>query len=532
MADPSQATHQPLRSALIHWLSGLIFSLIISALFTLVPPDAPILGGVVHWIEERGIDAAMWVKLLLGNPEADRSPRPNLPAGYVFVDVEAETCKAMIDSPLCSSRSPARREVVAGLATEILNKTKPRAIIIDSPLWDTDPSPTLKPAHPKSEKSKPDFTIALVEAVKKHRDVVVVAAAPFRPSDEPRSGYVEWSLVPDLQGGAIWLAPAESWNNAGQLDSIMRVYPAAIKERREDAPVLTLPYLAAVLISASRPPEDLDCFVTHPPPPVSPTKPSLAARNCDQASLRRPDGTGATLTREDLERDIAKPQPRILFTLPGRATTTPMAREERSPMARLFQNVYSRYASTEAFSSSGALRLPADNLADRVVIIGTSAPTALDWHQSPIGNMTGAEIILNATKAYLEGGTRDEPNPREKLLRELAAACIASLPFLLGWLVYFLLRSALKHRTVEDIFDWTIAPLLFFLMIAGAGLLVTFSALSGLGRAAQGGQIVDILTPIAALSLEGFAEGTRRILDVIERGARFLVGRVWKDEGE
>ena len=95
---------------LIHWLTGVVFAVVLGLLIVGVGPRVPGLGGFLHNVEQRGVDYAMRLRVTLQGADAGDD--------YVFVDIDAAYCAQVTDeaktkSKACEWRSPAQPDVVS-----------------------------------------------------------------------------------------------------------------------------------------------------------------------------------------------------------------------------------------------------------------------------------------------------------------------------------------------------------------------------------------------------------------------------------
>jgi hypothetical protein len=495
--------HAPVLAAVIHWLTGVVFAVILGALLIFVAPAIPGLGPGLGEIQEKGVDSSMKVRVITRGP-ADQT----LPAGvtgYVFVDIDPAACTAARLGPRCLDRAPTEPGLTARIARAVLG-AKPRVVILDATLWDIDPG-----------RSTPavDFA-ALAKAARDDPASPIVAAAPFRPTGAADAGVLEWDLVPaPLRGGVIRFAPAMLWRAANEPDDVVRSYSplAQVQAGATSRPVPTLPLLAALYAEAG----------------------GDAARirgvDCRYGALiGAPVGRCATLGAAPaadrvLQRaETLYPDARLVFTLPPLVSP---AGKSAARAAAQFQNVYDRYPASQAFSPAGALLIDPGQLAGKIVVISTSAPTALDFHSTPLGPMSGAELVLNAVAAMLDRhGWVAAPSVGQRAVHEAEIIGLASLPFLLFWLGYCWLAHGLRGRRGAGLVVGLYGGVGFIIAIGAATLLAAAITLESVEHGLANGFAAEFFSPILALSLEGFAEGARWLVDRIESGVDRLVRRV------
>lgn len=472
--------------ALDHWLTGLIFAVGLSVLVVACPQSTPWVGPFIGEIEKRGVDATMRFHAEIGrvtpigdeaaavDPAVHRTP----PAGYLFIDLDNDTCLDAKGDQRCALRSPASGAAAARVATAIL-KADPRLVIVDVRLWETDPNAQIGP-----------YVGALMDAAR-HSDIPVLAPAPASPTGEEGHVFIDWTQMPRaLHASRIRFAPALVWPDSS--DGMDRSYRAKVLANTFDmadgreavgvgAPA-TLPYLAALY--STTPPRDradADCLAANAP------------GSCGQTS-----GGERLPVRA----------PRIHFTLQA-------AEASVGTPTRQVARLYSRIPSSQTITESGALSLDSDWITDKIVIIGFSGPRGLDRHITPLGEMSGAELILNATRSFASAPDQEpeqESSPAA-VMREIIAAIVSSFPFLLFWRVQSGLWAGAKDRPAK-VFAALVTAIAFVATAYVSALLTTAFVLVAWGQQVARGAPVDALLPVAILSLESFAHAAKHVIDV------------------
>jgi hypothetical protein len=456
----SLAEHHPWYiRALVHWLSGVAFAILLGFLITVVGPDLPGISRFLHDIEQRGIDYAMRTRLLL------RGPNPT--DGYVFLDLDTPFCERFVNGNECRWRSPAKPEAIAKAVTALL-PAGPKAIIVDAELWDVGS---------KTPPSQVTFS-ELAAAIKAHPETRVLAASPYRPTGSVGHGTTDMEgLPPYLTPNLIEFAPAWVWTSASDTDAIVRQYPAYDFDADQPTPQPSLAFSTALAIN-----------------------PRIDRAVCSRAA------TG-----------------RLLYSLPSLVPPADgAASESASPMQEAFLFHYDRFLASKAIALDGGVIR--QNFASKVVVVGSSAPIALDVHDTPLGQMAGPEIHLNAVKAFLDcpHGFITSPPIGKRAWYESEIIAVTSIPFLLFWLGYFWLASAAFGGRAVALLP-AAGALGFCLAIAGAIALAVIATLGQINNGAEEGFSLEFFTPIIALSLEGFAEGARWISERIERRVESLI---------
>ncbi len=147
------------------------------------------------------------------------------------------------------------------------------------------------------------------------------------------------------------------------------------------------------------------------------------------------------------------------------------------------------------------------SIKDAVVVIGDSRYSAGDRTWSPIGEVSGAELILNEIRQFAVA----PPQPNSGVVRHL----FAESPFLLiGFAAIFLVQLWAHSRRKEPEFD-TARPAgsSAAIMVRGTSILLFAALLSAAGfalllwfRGIEPGSPPDIVTPFIGILLENFLE--------------------------
>ena len=504
MADTngSPLTHGPLVHATIHWLTGVVFAILLSLLILVGGPHVPILNDFLSTMEVKGVDAAMRVRLVAA-PDSGFAGASKDP-GFVFLDIDPAACEAAHLGSRCTTRSPADPALAARVATAAL-QSDPRVVIIDVALWDDDPGAPITATNPDM--------VALAAAAKAHPNTRVVAVAPFRPTGAERTGVIDWTLVPaPLANDSITFAPSFAWRGPFENDGVMRRYPSTVlmsdptkSPTAHETP--TLPYLSALYAGAADDPAKLkavDCqyaTLIGPQPIVCPTTVALPPVHPLDGGLK------------------AGAESRILYSLPS---LVPGPDGQRPFQAAQFQGRYDLYPVSAMLDDQGKLRQP-DLFKDKIVVISTSALTALDHHDTPLGDMAGAEVVLNAVKAFLDGGLIREPGLGAKIGHEAMVIGVSSLPYLVFWVLYFQLVALWRGSRTGLVVLPLFATAGFVVTVAAAMALAAVVTIVPLTKGFEEGFALEFFTPIFALSLEGFAEGARWAIDRIEHAVERVV---------
>jgi hypothetical protein len=164
---------------------------------------------------------------------------------------------------------------------------------------------------------------------------------------------------------------------------------------------------------------------------------------------------------------------------------------------------------------------------DHVVVIGYSGAGGLDRHSTPLGEMSGAELILNAIRSFAASANLPPVDEGRALLREAVIAVICSLPFLPFWLATVPLWRRASAVSRFRFFAQAPAGVLISAMFLATVLLSAFLGIWAIetlwGNTLAHGQPVDVLTPLVVLALEAFSHVATFVIE----GAHDVVGR-WR----
>jgi hypothetical protein len=499
------------------WFTGLLFAWALSFVVVVGAVNGPIFKGVFHQIEETGVDASMRMRAVL-RPTAPIGRESDFtsgegPSGYVFINLDSKTCFAAHPDERCFSRSAASPAAAAAVALAVL-KAKPRVIVIDAYLWD------------RSAPGEADTTvIALEREAKNNPQTRIITPAPALPLNDIGRVSVEWSPTPvALRNGDIKYALAVTWPDG--VDGVMRRYPAIfdadvyppapdpspkhvqVPPAFRETQALSLPYLAARYALREPGASDwraLDCLADQ-------INPGSIVVCC--VSKLRPEAP-------------SEAQPRIFYTFPalpigkprgakaGRSDQT--AETRPAPVPSDAGQIYSRFKYTTVASADGQLLISPERLADKVVVIGVNSPQAMDQHMTPLGEMSGAELIVNAIRSFVADAELRESIP-STLWREFLIGFVASLPFLLFWLAQQSLMRFGEGSSIRKLAMIGATSALFLATIAVGAALSTYVVVGLISSQMDNGASIDALLPLAVLSLEGFAHGAKYIIDALEEG--------------
>jgi hypothetical protein len=313
----------------------------------------------------------------------------------------------------CSSARPLNRYLLAHLIEE-LDKRGPAAIVLDVVL------------RREAGVVSPEEDAALEGALAATKTPVVVAmpvdhqhfdaANPFRRDVQVSNERLPVERPPSV-AGAVALPEAEQ---------PVRRYPKCYQDLGTGKWVGNLAFVAA----------------------------RLAARAAHGAG-QTPGGHDAdddiqTVCRREVDQAASGDgfAPRIAYAIPSlslrHVTEDAVGLTGRDAVVRvLYQDLYRRCRATDFWAGAACSRR--DTYEGRVVVIGTSNPLRRDLHQTPLGTMAGAEVVVNAIRSFELGPSHEHGEHGSSKLGTLVVGGLDLLKSGLLWLVYFVVR-ALVHR--------------------------------------------------------------------------------------
>lgn len=513
MAETSEAhghgqpeeTHGPWwRHGLLSAGAGLVFAALLT--LALVVLDAARFAPASA-VERAGVDASMRVYAafprLLGNVGAE-SPR-----SYLFLDVDAAACRRATGAAAgaCGSREPLPPGLVARLIAAVAEAPDgPRVVIVD-----------VKPP------ARPSDRDAWRRAIDSPAGPWIVYPVESRPGDEPGgirldpAGRPPWTRA----GSRAREAAVETFTDPEAGDGVVRHYPLVVRVEPGGRLLPTMPLVAAALANGTRDQgaanaRALDCLFRQPS--------SAACRGRSMAIRLGPRLYGSAsdpAVAPGLVLSADAPPHRVFYSLPS------LALDQDSGVADDYRGFLDRYPVSMLMRQDGAIRIPPGLLRDAVVIIGTSEAAGRDWHATPLGAMTGSEVVLNATRAVADFAPMVEPGRPEggllsseiwnDLLERLGPVMLVGV-LALGpaWLAIAFVGS--RTRTASA---WlrAVAGLACCGLFAGGLALALGVELwlhaAALREATESGRPVDLLTPVLGLGLEGYADASVFVLGAI-----------------
>lgn len=472
------------QKALLSSVAGLIISLILNFLLVL---GLWVNVGWLKAIERNGRDFGM--QFLAGFKSGHQAP---LSPGYVFVDVDKTTCEKFANGTRrCELGNPLSAELIAAFV-EGAKASDVGVLVINRQPFDT-----------MQERQVVERALDIAS------QTWVIAPVMGRPAGPNGDMYGDCEL--DLIGcktiSHFRLASFVAGSDGDAGDGIIRQYPTLTKVvNGSNVRILpSAPYLASLLIGAE--------------------EKVLAQVNCLYFNI----GCNASIINGTLK--VASPNGRkesfansISYSLPSLAMLEEIDPNSRQVRALAAVNYVRVLASDLLDAGQTHFKSRPDKLKGRFVVLGSSLGTALDWYSTPIGPMTGSELIINATRSYVEYRPKDglplqaqslsySDILKGKMKVVLEGFCIMTI----AWFgIYYILDKCSKRKFMIRAMAICISIILFCsgIIVAGCVELMNLSAHLESGLAI--GMPIDVLTPIFILGLEGYAEGMKAVLHFFE----------------
>lgn len=519
--------------------------------------------------------------------DATHAPQPAPP--MVFLDASAEACRALTGEA-CRHPDDYPPEYLARIV-EALQAAGPLAVVLDLNMPEGAVTPG--PEHAIPTEARRRGLEELRRALTSGEVPVVVKARPLLEQGLHLVALDPWH--PAIEGGALFRADIHLTTASDLHDGIARrILPALAARSQEEGQQSLLPHaalLAALLADARRQEESgaavgatatargviRACF------PLAAAEPRPLGRRCGPEGLlacqvydllesggyctgRVPEhpasldavldrlsgisssdhgGSAASHGGDGIELEFRLPS---LAPLPGAEADQEARRRELR--YRYFDRY--RYLDLDRLRQGERIRIPPLLLEDTVVIVGSSAAAAKDWHLTPVGPMAGPEVVANGVVYLLDDYAHHLSGAHKskvwkytmKFLVKLIYVLVASIvfvavyyPFLFCWRAGAArVETALTPRLQDGRITRSVIlagraiwkPLRFcvwaaiFLVGAAAAIVATLRVGIELTRRDIE---VGMIVPVAAVLLESFFEEANRVK---ERWAEGLSGLLFR----
>jgi len=514
MSSDGDATQTSvLREACIRSAIGLIFGVLVSIII--------VTGSLRGWLPVKmlqtwGTDIG---QRILAEPALVRNSNAlKANPAFVFLDLDATACRKFLgdDTPAAACANPAKPPpaLVEALISEATEASDgPAAVMLDYLLpsrQDFDDAAAFE-----------RFRAALIGV---QGDLPVIAPAQLDPVPRLAAATRRDSpqFIPGWAEGRLRLAAFLTWPDPEIRDGMIRGYPAILEIRGtkagdKPAYVPSGPFLTASITTSDKrffePGGQLRCGDVSKTPAENPA--------CQKISP-----------------NYLTPAPQVFsiysLSLPQAYRSADNARLQRLSDAYYGAGtveggmLYRRYALADFITDKGSVAplFERISLRDQVLVIGTSAFEAGDWHSTSLGAMAGPEVLINATHAFVKELALDK-KPKtskgwagfwKKLSQKLITLLITTatlFPFvLLGiWLSRLVLRPAAEATTPLGSLGQSLRAIAAFLTETGVFLLGVGAAILAVSlwtyfrlNSESGNPSLDFLLPVLAIAFEGIVE--------------------------
>lgn len=467
-------------------LAGGLFGLAIAAVLSLglAFGYAPMVA-----LERLGVDLSM--NALADSDEAGVRGRGQ--GGFVFVDIDRGACRLFAPAP----PGPDDARAANALTLCEVGKPAPQGLILDFVRAAATSKATvlvLDIASPDDAASAASLRAGLAASAAGSGPWIIVEAAA-RPDDDARSfGY----FGDPARDAATWpvsgrvrpalMAPA---TDPTADDGVIRHYPPAgwVDEGEAgDRYLPSAPYLAALLANP-RLAGLADCAYFR------------AAASCAAQADR------AGLWTASRGKTPASPIHYRFKSLSLDPDSRPTAEAELRYRGR-----YDRYEASDLLKKGGFVLEP-KAFAGKTIVLGSSLRSGFDWHATPLGPMSGAEVIINAANSFAEFGVQSDTARaargfavfREQALGVISATLLMTpVWFVVHGLAHFTGRRSRRVRLLARLACAAI-------FVGGLAFVLRFE----LGHAAEqmrtaltvghAGPAVDLLGPTLGVGLDGYS---------------------------
>lgn len=505
-------------------------------------------------IAEAGTDAGMRLKVILerlgSGPPAHgglASALPGSAAGYVFVDVDAE--------PEPEGTTPDEAGSIA--ACTGLAKRYPERYRMEhrGPVGSgSDRGAEAAPIALKCDAMRPLNRYLLAELITALRDrgaklvvLDVVLAREDGVVDQQEHAALQQVLRMPHAVPVLYAAPVELLWQEGQLPHLNKVrlagkqdFPGAIRTpsqiiqpgiSADDAPVQATIAFPAPGQPLRRYPR---CFAVDGSRHAAASLPWAAVQWLKGAEKQDACVSAYRTTDE---------APRIVFDVPPLTghLDLPLGSHngdrahEASASRAFYHRTFGHCLATHFWRRSGGLCGEAAAADDalvsfyhgKIVVVGASNAVRRDWHSTPLGNMVGAQVVVNAMRSFTQYPDLHEHSNSELLAKKLLIV-IACTPV---WFVFHLFRFGTRgdDRSREDRKGeqgWAGRSKRMVGLIMGFAVTLLLVIALTLWMSYSGSEptpSLDVLIGVLAIGAELYVEVARSIIHGVEAGIERLL---------
>ena len=448
-------------------LVAFFFGFVLSAMFALAiaAQFTPLVK-----LERESIDFGVRIANAVFGDSADEVPLPGGASPILMVDVDAEACATLASEQACKFDKMMQPEVVTAIM-EVVDAVGPEVAVLDVLVT-------------------PEAGDALREAMGEDGQPLLTAMelSEFEMTGgELANGFLlEKSLCGAPKCGRLEYLPARALTQDGKAryyERSVAVTPLATLDGQPSAPTSfpTLAYRAAALADA-----------------------------------------------EDLW-DDGEPAPQIGYTLPSFALDGAGGRiepDKRRDRLGIYDNNIEHYLLSSIKDGKDSpidIEVPPPG---SILIVGSTAASGGDLHNTPVGPMGGMEVVANAIRSFQLAAPEQVPGAFEAFLAKISTVLKALLIIALveGFLAYFSMKrdaaAAAGTRVVGEgaFWDRWSLPIFLSMILAFAGefLLTTWEIINQLHEDAGSAGAVDVIWPIVGVTISAIIGFSGEIIAKLE----------------
>lgn len=177
-----------------------------------------------------------------------------------------------------------------------------------------------------------------------------------------------------------------------------------------------------------------------------------------------------------------------------------------------------------------------DLFKNKIIVLGSGQAQAMDKVHTPIGAMSGSELIVNAIRAFLEFSPLEKPSFIAMIWEKLKGIMIAIGPIVVAWFIIFASGPAVRWIRLQLLCKsrrakwrgfkrcrwnmfYLLRALLVVMVFVGGLYAALFLVDDYLWDQLEQGKAVDLLYPVIALGIQGYTVGARVLLTIFQRFA-------------
>ncbi|MEM8942900.1 MAG: CHASE2 domain-containing protein [Pseudomonadota bacterium] len=531
--------------AVVRSLTGLAFGMLVAVIV--------VTASVLEWrpiklLQSWGSDIGLRIFADPTFVPNDEHLRTDVP--FVFLDIDGDACRAFLATERakneCSDPSAPPPDLLAALV-EGIDSAGAAVTILDYRLPNPDK------VTGAANQARLD---ALKDVLTAAEGVPIIAPAPLDPVANVASVVDQESdrLVEGWAEGRLRLAAFMTWADPEARDGVVRGYPAVLDVQRvgEETTLAYLPsapFLAALiteqeaglaaadaLFYAPLDQADCDVLITGDDTVIGRSAPFLA-EHCGM--------------RQSVQANALALKPQIFsiysLSLPSAYQDGRSFNDERlRALAAAYYGsgtidggmLYRRYRTKDFIGENGAIdRLFRDvDFGEQIVVIGTSAFDAGDWHRTSVGALAGAEVIINAARAFSQfSPLATKESFWSKLLQSIQLTGIAAFAlFFFTWAAVAISRRnwITKPLSLVKWWHYPLAPFAALMAsavyLAGIGVAIVAVSFWTYGQVTSKSALAsfDFLLPVIAVAFEGLVEISHGFLNHVHQWVNRRVSHI------